>query len=124
LYYVLPSALGEQRRDIELLIKRQQDKDSSEEKAPPQSRAWQVSMKLDIADKGQVLAKARLKEKEVELDFYTSTDALKSLVFDFIPQLKIRLQSLGVQMTKHHCQLGKIPESLQRRPYHILETRV
>jgi hypothetical protein len=122
-YYVLPSAFGEQRTDIELLIKRQQEQEKTEKNEGFNSRAWKVSMKLDIGEKGQLLAKATLKEKEVELDFYVSNPSLKSLVFDFIPHLKTRLDTLGIHMSKHHCQLGKIPDSLQRRPYHILETR-
>jgi hypothetical protein len=124
LYYVLPIAYGEHRKDIELLIKRQQDNENEDKKQASTNRAWQVNMKLDIGDKGQLLAKANLKEKDVEIDFYASNAELKSLVFDFIPLLRERFKSLGIQITKHQCQLGKIPESLQRRPYQILETRV
>ena len=123
-YYVLPSAQGEHRKDTELLIKRQHDNESEGKPQTAQSRAWQVSMKLDIGDKGQLLAKATLNEKEVEVDFYASSEELKSLVFDFIPALQDRLTAFGVKMVKHQCQLGKIPESLQKRPYQILETRV
>ncbi|TDF39508.1 flagellar hook-length control protein FliK [Alteromonadaceae bacterium M269] len=124
LYYVLPSALGEQRKDIELLIKRKQDEDGEKSKGDKNIRSWHINMKLDAGSKGELLAKARLREKEVEVDFYTSNNELKNLVLNFLPLLKKKLQELGIQLTKSQCQLGKIPASLQRKPYQILETRV
>lgn len=123
LYYVLPITTGEQRRDAELLIKREPDHTQGEA-SETQRRAWQLTMKLDIGDKGQILSKAHLKESELELDFYASNQGLVNDVLNFLPYLKTRFESLGILVTKRSCQLGKIPEHLYQRPYHILETRV
>ncbi|WJG08592.1 hypothetical protein [Aliiglaciecola sp. LCG003] len=122
-YYVLPSGTGESRRDIELLIKRQTEPPNKQQKEASQTATWHLTMKLDVGDIGQMLTKAKLREHVLELDFYTSNDSVKTLVFDYLPLFKKRLESLGIEVAKTQCQLGKIPTHLQSRPYQIFETQ-
>lgn len=123
MYYVLPISMGDARRDAEILIKREPE-NAQEQNNSKQTRAWQLTMKLDIGEKGQLLSKAHLKENELELDFYASNQHLVNEVLNFLPYLKLRFEHLGILVSKRSCQLGKIPDHLYQRPYHILETRV
>lgn len=123
LYYVLPIGQNEQRKDVELLIKRERDKPEEDGKKVSKGTYWSLTMKLDIGDIGQLLAKARLQEKHLDVDFYTSNDKTKDLVLNFLPFLRKRFSELGIEMGKGLCQLGKIPETLQSRPYHLFEAK-
>ncbi|GAC15735.1 hypothetical protein GLIP_3114 [Aliiglaciecola lipolytica E3] len=122
-YYVLPSGTGEQKKDIELLIKREPEKQNTNEKQHNKDAIWHLTMKMDIGEIGQILTKAKLQQEQLELDLYTSNDAVKNLVFEYLPLFKKRLKSLGIEVSKAQCQLGKIPEHLQTRPYQIFETQ-
>lgn len=123
LYYILPSGIGENKRDIEILIKRESEKNPGQQVEQGKTAIWHLTMKLDIGDIGQLLTKAKLKDTELELDLYTSNEALKALVYEYLPLFKKRLQHLGIDVSKTLCQLGKIPHHLQSRPYQIFETQ-
>lgn len=123
LYYVLPSAIGEARKDIEILIKRHDDKESKNKADPSQNKVWQLTMKLAVGELGELLTKVKLNQSELEINFYASSEQLKHRVSDFTPMLVSRLKSLGVCVSSTQCQLGKIPDSLMTRPYQIFETQ-
>ncbi|AGH43716.1 flagellar hook-length control protein FliK [Paraglaciecola psychrophila] len=122
-YYNLPSALGGTIKDIELLIKREQsDKEntSSDEK---NNKTWQLTMKLAVGDLGELLTKAKLRANTLEINFYTSNDTVKIQVMNYLPLLRRKLDSLGIEVSKSQCQLGKIPDTLQQRPYHMFQAK-
>lgn len=123
MYYVLPFGGNEKRNDVEVLIKKEQEKQHENEKDKKQGTCWALTMKLPVGEIGQVLAKAKINGKNLDLDFYTSTPETRDLVFNFIPILKKRFDTLGIDIDKCHCQLGKIPESLQERPYQLFEAK-
>lgn len=123
LYYVLPIGQQGKNEDVELLIKKEPERESQSDKKKQTSHYWALTMKLPVGEIGQVLAKAKLREQELELDFYTSNTETKELVFNFIPILKKRMKQLGIAIDKCHCQLGKIPDALQDRPYHLFEAK-
>jgi len=122
-YYNLPSALGGTIKDIELLIKREEsDKEntSSDEKS---NKTWQLTMKLAVGDLGELLTKAKLKANTLEINFYASNDTVKIQVMNYLPLLRRKLDSLGIEVSKSQCQLGKIPDTLQQRPYHMFQAK-
>ena len=124
-YYTLPSAFGDNLRDIELLLKREQQ--SPEEQAQgdePKNRHWHLTMKLSVGELGELLTKAKLKQDNLEIDFYTSNESTRNQVLNFLPLLKKRFTALGIDVAKSTCQLGKIPTSLQQKPYHLVQTKV
>ncbi|GAA0855901.1 flagellar hook-length control protein FliK [Aliiglaciecola litoralis] len=123
LYYVLPSGTGDNRRDVELLIKRELEHKEQSTKKDSKNTIWHLTMKLDVGDIGQILSKATLRDMTLELDFYTSNETVKELVFNYLPLFKKRLESLGIEVAKTQCQLGKIPEQLHSRPYQMFETK-
>ncbi|GAB3027992.1 flagellar hook-length control protein FliK [Bowmanella dokdonensis] len=122
-HYSLPVGSAENRREMELLIRREPPPGDKRRPGQDADRQWHLSMKLDIGQTGSLLAKARLFHNELELDFYAANDEVKNRVLEFLPHLKKRLVSLGLQVNHSQCQLGKIPDQLQQRPYHIFETR-
>ena len=122
-YYALPSAFGHAARDIEMLIRREPEKQGEKEKRSPKNSTWHLTMKLSVGEKGEMLSKARLTQDELEIDFYTSNDDVKILILEYLPMLKKRFSQLGIQLGKTECQLGKIPRTLQNKPYGIFEAR-
>lgn len=123
LYYVLPSGSGDDRQDVELLIKRETEEKDKDNKPSGEQKVWNLTMKMCIGELGEMLTKARLAENSMDIDFYTSNNEVKDLVLNYLPLLKKRLASLGIEVAKTQCQLGKIPSQLQVRPYHIFETQ-
>ena len=123
-YYTLPLGLGQERRDAEILIRREPEKQQENKDKKAMGSHWKLNMKLDLGDMGQLLAKASLKEKTLELDFYASNQHTLEQVMNFVPLLKRRFRELGIDMEKNRCQLGKIPASLQHTSYQLFEARV
>lgn len=122
LYYLLPNGFSNGAKDIELLIKREQHKKQQQTKNQA-NQVWQLSMKLDVGDQGELLSNAKLIENNLELNIYASTAGLTTKVLDLLPFLHKRLQSLGIEVSKSHCQQGLIPKTLDQRPYHIFQTQ-
>lgn len=122
-YYTLPSALGNAVRDIELLIKRDPERKNENKEKSAKNSTWHLTMKLSVGDKGEMLTKARLTKDYLEIDFYTSNEAVKLLILEFMPLLKRRFEQLGIELGKTGCQLGKIPTTLQNKPYGIFEAK-
>lgn len=118
-YYNLPSMFGDKFNNIELLIKREEQNKQETQQDANATKSWQLTMKLSVGELGELLTKAKLRPDHVEIDFYASNDPVKHQVMNFMPLLKKRLASLGIEITKSHCQLGKIPQTLDERPYHI-----
>jgi hypothetical protein len=124
-YYTLPSAFGDSLRDIELLVRREhQNKEEQAQGDETKNRQWHLTMKLSVGELGELLTKAKLKQDNLEIDFYTSNEATRNQVLNYLPLLKKRLTALGIDVAKSTCQLGKIPPSLQQKPYHLVQTKV
>jgi len=118
-YYNLPSLFGDKFNNIELLIKREEHNKQEAQQDANATKSWQLTMKLSVGELGELLTKAKLRPDHVEIDFYASNEPVKHQVMNFMPLLKKRLASLGIEITKSQCQLGKIPQTLDERPYHI-----
>lgn len=122
-YYVLPS-LSQHHSPPELLIKREQGRQDNEQKHTGQRSLWNITMKLDIGDSGQVLAKSKIDKNTITLDLYASNDEVLRRIGDTLPYLHKRLSSLGLVVENTSYQRGHIPETLNTRPHQIFETRV
>lgn len=122
-YYNLPSLFGDKFNNIELLVKREEHNKEEKQQNANTPKTWQLTMKLSVGELGELLTKAKLRPDQVEIDFYASNDAVKHQVMNFMPLLKRRLSSLGIEVAKTQCQLGKIPQTLAERPYHIFQTK-
>ena len=123
-YYNIPTMLGGAFKQAELLIKREEQQQQDNSQQHTQGHTWQLTMKFSVGDMGELLSKAKLRPDSLDVNFYASNDTVKHLVMNYLPLLKRRLASLGIEISKSHCQLGKIPESLQQRPYHVFQTKV
>lgn len=123
LHFVLPINQHDNNAP-ELLIQREDDREKEVERGASNIRQWNLTMKLDIGDLGEMLVKTAVRQDDIDIDFYTSSDALLSKVYDTLPFLKRRLAALGVGVNSSSCQRGKIPAQLSERPYNIFETMV
>jgi hypothetical protein len=122
-YYNLPSALGGTFKDIELLIKREGNNKESSSVDVQGNKTWQLTMKLAVGELGELLTKAKLRSDTLEINFYASNETVKIQVMNYLPLLRRKLDSLGIEVSKSHCQLGKIPDTLQQRPYHMFQAK-
>lgn len=122
-YYNLPSAFNGEFRNVELLIKREEEKAKDDEQQQDRNKNWQLTMKLTVGEIGELLTKAKLQASIVEIDFYASNDEVLHKVMNYLPLLKKRLVNLGIEVSKSQCQLGKIPDTLEQRPYHIFTAK-
>jgi ribosomal protein L18 len=122
-YYILPS-LSQQHSPPELLIKREQGGQNKKHAQTGERSLWNITMKLDIGDSGQVLAKSKIDKSTITLDLYASNDEVLRRIGDTLPYLHNRLTSLGLVVENTSYQRGHIPESLSSRPHQIFETRV
>ena len=122
-YYVLPS-LSQHQSPPELLIKREQGGQNNKHAQTGERSLWNITMKLDIGDSGQVLAKSKIDKSTITLDLYASNDEVLRRIGDTLPYLHNRLTSLGLVVENTSYQRGHIPESLSSRPHQIFETRV
>lgn len=122
-YYVLPS-LSQHQSPPELLIKREQGGQNNKHAQAGQRSVWNITMKLDIGDSGQVLAKSKIDKSTITLDLYASSDEVLKRIGDTLPYLHKRLTSLGLVVENTSYQRGHIPDTLNSRPHPIFETRV
>ncbi len=122
-YYNLPSALGGTIKDIELLIKREENSKEDPSADEQSNKTWQLTMKLAVGELGELLTKAKLRSDTLEINFYASNEAVQIQVMNYLPLLRRKLDSLGIEVSKSQCQLGKIPDTLQQRPYHMFQAK-
>ncbi|AGP80858.1 hypothetical protein I533_04345 [Alteromonas mediterranea MED64] len=122
-YYVLPS-LSQHHSPPELLIKREQGGQNNKHAQTGERSLWNITMKLDIGDSGQVLSKSKIDQSSITLDLYASNDEVLRRISDTLPYLHRRLESLGLEVENTSFQRGHIPDTLNTRPHQIFETRV
>ena len=122
-YYVLPT-LSQHSTPPELLIYRENQKQHQQQENSAQRGLWNVTMKLDIGDTGQVLAKSKIDKESITLDLYASNDVILARIADTLPYLTKRLAGLGLHVENSSFQRGHIPDTLNSRPHHIFETKV
>lgn len=122
-FYALPS-VSQHYAPAELLVQREPDRQHGKEDKDGEKRLWNVTMKLDIGDAGQLLAKSKIDTDTITIDLYTSNETVLTRVADTLPFLERRLADLGLNVEKMSFQRGHIPETLNKRPHQIFETRV
>ncbi|MBZ2161658.1 flagellar hook-length control protein FliK [Alteromonas stellipolaris] len=122
-FYALPS-VTQHYAPAELLVQREPDRQHEKEGKDGDRRLWNVTMKLDIGDAGQLLAKSKIDTNTITIDLYTSNETVLTRVADTLPFLERRLADLGLNVEKMSFQRGHIPETLNKRPHQIFETRV
>ena len=122
-FYALPS-VSQHYAPAELLVQREPDRQHEKKGKDGDRRLWNVTMKLDIGDAGQLLAKSKIDTETITIDLYTSNETVLTRVADTLPFLERRLADLGLNVEKMSFQRGHIPETLNKRPHQIFETRV
>ena len=122
-YYILPS-VSQHTAAPELLIQREPDHHGAKGKDRGKQSLWHVTMKLDIGEIGEVLAKSKIKGDTITLDLYASNQTIVARIGDTLPYLKQRLAELGLEVASSSFQQGSIPTTLSTRPHSIFETRV
>lgn len=124
MHFVIPFSGHQEKPIAEMLIKRQLEEEQQQEKEKQQHQIWHLTMKLQIGALGDILTKSTLTGQALDVEFFTSNNQLKDLVYNFVPLLKKRFDSLGIEMSMRRCEVGEIPESLETRPYQLFQAKV
>lgn len=122
-YYVLPFRQSEQHASPEILITRDKPEEQDKHNKTTDNKAWLLTMKLPVGDLGELLTKTKVNDDAIKVDFYASNDSLKDTVMEYLPSLKKRFDTLGLNLEIGRCERGHIPEQLAQNPYQILQTR-
>ncbi len=120
LQYSLPNPLSVESKDIEIVIKKEQDQHEEQKKEETQTQ-WHLSMKLPIGKHGDALAKIKINNQNIALNFYASNAVLKNRIEKYLPLLNQRLEKAGLKI-QTHCFVGDIPSSLIKTNLQMVHT--
>lgn len=101
-----------------------EQREAEGKQAGEKTRQWQLTMKFDLQQHGQLLAVVKLQQQDMQLQLYTENQHTQFLAEKFMPVLKDRFKMQGVQLTQTSCQLGKIPDTLLPRANSLVTVRV
>lgn len=99
---------------------RQADGKNADEK----QTQWQLTMKFNLQQYGQLLVVAKLQQQELKLQFYTDNAQAQHTAERFMPVLKDRCIMQGIKVVSAECQQGKIPETLLPRSNSLVAIKV
>lgn len=120
--WLIPLALHQQQetRLSQILI---EEKTAENHNKDAKNKFWQLTMKFDLGNTGQLMAVAKLQQNDVQLQFYTNEPQALRQAEKFLPLLTERCLAQGVNVSKAQCQLGKIPETLGNRRTSLISTK-
>lgn len=101
-----------------------EQRDASQQKNDSAQTQWQLTMKFDLQQYGQLLVIAKLEQQDLQLQFYTDTVSTKLTTERFLPILKDRCKMQGIHLSQAACQLGKIPDSLATHSTSLVAVKV
>lgn len=85
---------------------------------------WQLTMKFDLKQLGQLMVVAKLQQQQLQLQFYTDEVQAKQQADRFLPLLSDRCKAQGLEVTQAECTLGKIPDTILPRANSLLAVKV
>lgn len=120
--WLIPLALQQQQesRLSQILIEKR-EAERKEEQA--KTTYWQLTMKFDLGQFGQLMAVAKLQHSDLQLQFYTDQPQALKQTEKFLPLLTERCMAQGLTISKAQCQLGKIPDTLGNRRTSLISTK-
>jgi hypothetical protein len=117
----LPLQLGGQSVFSQLQL---EQREADAKQGGEKQTQWQLTMKFDLQQLGQLLVVAKLQQQQLQLQFYTEQQRAKQLAEQFLPLLKDRCNAQGLEVSQAECVLGKIPDSLLPRANSLLTVKV
>lgn len=121
--FVLPLPLQQEQQSVLSQLRIEQKEEESSAQGEKQ-KIWQLTMRFQLEEYGDLLAIARLQDAQLKLQLYTDIPATQRLAEQFLPILSDRLRAQGVDVKEAECQLGKIPESLLPRHSSLIAIQV
>lgn len=120
--WIIPLALQQQQesRLSQILI---EQREAEHPDPTEQRKMWQLTMKFDLGNHGQLMAVAKLRETDLQLHFYTNEPQALRQAEKFLPLLTERCTAQGLTVSEAHCQLGKIPDTLGNRRTSLISTK-
>lgn len=110
LYLVIPLMLDQDTKTLELIIKQEKQNDDNDNS---KAKAWQLTLKLNVGDLGNLLAKVTLEEKKLTMDFIAESDELATKTNAHLTQFETQMLELGFSTQSFTCSRGDVPDSLK-----------
>lgn len=120
-YLTLPWQVGEEKRTLELLLKRRQQQQSD---AREPEDIWLLSMRLQITRIGPILARVRWNGEQASIMLYTDNDRASRWLNTKVARLQQQLVANEVQVQELAVQTGRIPATLAPEPNQLVRVRV
>lgn len=117
----LPMQQGEHSVFSQLLLE-QREADAKQQ--GEKQTLWQLTMKFDLKQLGQLMVVAKLQQQQLRLQFYTDQVQAKQQADRFLPLLSDRCKAQGLEVTQADCTLGKIPDTILPRANSVLAIKV
>lgn len=120
--WLIPLALQQQQESrLSQILIEQREAERKEDQG--KTTYWQLTMKFDLGQFGQLMAVAKLNHCDLQLQFYTDQPQALKQTEKFLPLLTERCMAQGLTISKAQCQLGKIPETLGNRRTSLISTK-
>ncbi|GGW48776.1 flagellar hook-length control protein FliK [Alishewanella tabrizica] len=120
--WLIPLALQQQQESrLSQIVIEQREHEHADNAA--KQKYWQLTMKFDLGSYGQLMAVAKLRDTELQLQFYTDDALALRQAEKFLPLLSDRCTAQGLTVSKAQCQLGKIPDTLGQRRTSLISTK-
>ncbi|RUO43057.1 hypothetical protein CWE15_06550 [Aliidiomarina taiwanensis] len=120
-YLTLPWQVGEEKRTLELLLKRRQQQTKEQQDARD---IWLLSMRLQLTRIGPILARVRWNGEQASIMLYTDNDAASRWLSSKTARLQQQLVANEVQVHNLEVQTGRIPATLAPEPNQLVRVRV
>lgn len=117
----LPMQQGEHSVFSQLLLE-QREADGKEH--GEKQTLWQLTMKFDLKQLGQLMVVAKLQQQQLQLQLYAEEMQAKQQAERFLPLLTDRCKAQGLEVTHAECTLGKIPDTILPRANSLLAIKV
>ncbi|MCH8538268.1 MAG: flagellar hook-length control protein FliK [Alkalimonas sp.] len=121
--FVLQLPLQQDQQTVLSQLRIEQKEEEASAAGQP-DKIWQLTMRFQLSEYGDLLAVARLQDAQLKLQLYTDQAATQRLAEQFLPILSDRLKAQGIEVKQAECQLGKIPETLMPRHSSLIAIQV
>lgn len=105
LNYTIPLWINNQFKPLDLLIER--DEETHKPDRRDRSPAWNVRLRFDLDELGELVALASLREKTVNAVFWAEKQALVKKVEAGFSTLTSTLTAAGISVNRIFCRVGK-----------------
>lgn len=100
------------------------DQEQAARKANEKTQAWNLRLRFDLEELGELIAMATLQGKSMAAVFWASEKTLVNKLSGELEQLNNTLTELGIEVKQLHCQHGQPDSTDGHAPVNLLNTNL